>query len=552
MTTELVRFVTGIFERLVELALIDPQCRQQLRELAHWILAHTEDGDARAQRQDNVLAGQDGAGRIAGQANLPGYSEAQTAQTVADESLVIEGDGGASNTIDSASRTTEAASEPRKASRTRWVPFHELTFGRNASPGESSASGELVATERPAPHGELDFALVDRRCSLKAEAARWVANRYRRSEAEVDEADEQMERDLIARARPFPQCYLWMLHEQCRDPQEAAAYETLAGCYQALATAARLWQSVEADADVSRSDLEQTLQFLAEAQSALRVAVEVMGQEIPDPDQVQVYYWLRGTTAREQIFLPRFMRWEDAADPAGWKALIERMEMHAQHVQQARERARQQRKLLSKIRHKASLIAGGQSTAEDMQKLIAAVDEVIQLGLAPSNRQLREALLPALDELPTGDDTPQNYQLVLRSIQQYLEATHDELPGTVERPSPELEEAARLLEGRSLVLIGGDRRPQRARALQEALRLRELIWITTRDHEPLEMFEPYVAREDVAAVVLAIRWASHSYGEVRAFCERYAKPLVRLPGGYNPNQVAAQIVAQCSKRLQAG
>ncbi len=58
-----------------------------------------------------------------------------------------------------------------------------------------------------------------------------------------------------------------------------------------------------------------------------------------------------------------------------------------------------------------------------------------------------------------------------------------------------------------------------------------------------------MARPDVAVVVLAIRWSSHSFGEVREFCERHGKPLVRLPGGYNPNQVAMQIMSQCSGRL---
>jgi hypothetical protein len=76
-----------------------------------------------------------------------------------------------------------------------------------------------------------------------------------------------------------------------------------------------------------------------------------------------------------------------------------------------------------------------------------------------------------------------------------------------------------------------------------------LIWIETRAHESIEGFEPYVARPNVAAVVLAIRWSSHSYGEVKDFCDKHGKPLVRLPGGYNVNQVAAQIMSQCSERL---
>ncbi|MEZ6105837.1 MAG: hypothetical protein R3B96_06870 [Pirellulaceae bacterium] len=77
-----------------------------------------------------------------------------------------------------------------------------------------------------------------------------------------------------------------------------------------------------------------------------------------------------------------------------------------------------------------------------------------------------------------------------------------------------------------------------------------MIWIETREHQSIDGFEPYVARADVAVVLLAIRWASHSFGDVREFCERYQKPLVRLPGGYNANQVAAQILQQCSDRLR--
>jgi hypothetical protein len=55
----------------------------------------------------------------------------------------------------------------------------------------------------------------------------------------------------------------------------------------------------------------------------------------------------------------------------------------------------------------------------------------------------------------------------------------------------------------------------------------------------------------VAVVLLAIRWSSHGFGEVKEFCEKYSKPLVRLPGGYNANQVAHNIVTQVGERLAA-
>ena len=53
----------------------------------------------------------------------------------------------------------------------------------------------------------------------------------------------------------------------------------------------------------------------------------------------------------------------------------------------------------------------------------------------------------------------------------------------------------------------------------------------------------------VAAEQLAIRWSSHGFGEVKEFCDKYGKPLVRLPAGYNPNQVAFHLLSQVGDRL---
>ena len=50
-------------------------------------------------------------------------------------------------------------------------------------------------------------------------------------------------------------------------------------------------------------------------------------------------------------------------------------------------------------------------------------------------------------------------------------------------------------------------------------------------------------------VLLAIRWSSHAFGDIKQFCDQHGKPLVRLPGGYSPNQVAAQIVMQAGEKL---
>ena len=119
---------------------------------------------------------------------------------------------------------------------------------------------------------------------------------------------------------------------------------------------------------------------------------------------------------------------------------------------------------------------------------------------------------------------------------------------TTTAPTEEVRRALELLRGHTVVLIGGDRRPQAAEALTEAFALKELIWVEGRDQTYAD-FEPHVARSDVSVVILAIRWSRHGFGEVKEFCDKYGKLLVRLPGGYNPNQLAFHIISQVGERL---
>jgi hypothetical protein len=100
-------------------------------------------------------------------------------------------------------------------------------------------------------------------------------------------------------------------------------------------------------------------------------------------------------------------------------------------------------------------------------------------------------------------------------------------------------------------MIGGLRRPHHQRALEQAFGLDELSWPDTRAHQSIGDFEADVRHERTALVLLAIRWSSHSFGEVERLCDRWGKPFVRLPGGYNPEQVAVQILQQASGKLAA-
>ena len=173
--------------------------------------------------------------------------------------------------------------------------------------------------------------------------------------------------------------------------------------------------------------------------------------------------------------------------------------------------------------------------------------------MPPSHREIRDLLLPIIDQAPDRDELPQSFRLVLREIDRFLATRSSQalcLPN--QETGEEVKEVARLLGGKTIVLIGGRRRRDSQEALRKAFGLGSLLWVETREHQSVDSFKPMIARPEVAMVLLAIRWSSHGFGEIRHLCEYHGKPLVRLPGGYSPNQVAAQILAQSSEQLGAG
>jgi hypothetical protein len=176
---------------------------------------------------------------------------------------------------------------------------------------------------------------------------------------------------------------------------------------------------------------------------------------------------------------------------------------------------------------------------------------LIANGMPSSHRGLRGLLVPHLTQLRRESDRSQNLQLVLRDVDQALAhlAEPERSDETADLPEPHVDAVADMLRDRVVVMVGGDSRPPVKQTIEETFDLRELHWHDTRPHRSHMPIEPYIARPDVAVVLLAIRWASHNLGEIQTFCERYEKPLVRLPGGYNVSQIAYQIIEQASNRL---
>jgi hypothetical protein len=416
---------------------------------------------------------------------------------------------------------------------------------------------ELASAWKPIGLSDEELPELAARFRLKAEGTRWAGLRQRMMKGKCDfvREIEPRDREMLERGKALTGCSLWMCTRSAPVPTDLARYDHLAGCFEAGASIAALLAEMS-ETSVREEEFEQALRLAAETQSALRVAVTGIGAD-SDSDQQKLFRWVRATAGKHQVWIERYMRQEDPADPSRWPELLERARQIEDILQSLRNRDKRRRKLFSKVRYLSRRL-GEESKADrgdDWSNLFDAVEELVQDSLPPSNSELRDLLLPVLDHIPDTLEPPRGFQLAVREIDRYLASRADLTAETIaEVPTDSVRRAADLLRGRTLVLIGGVRRPESAEALEQALSLKELLWLEGREHSSYYTFEPEIARPDVVAVLLAIRWSSHGFGEVKDFCDRYGKPLVRLPGGYNPNQVAHQILIQIGERLaeQAG
>jgi hypothetical protein len=507
MDAELKTQAFQALERLLDLASRDPALRCELRGLAEALLQLTSDDQ---QGGNEALSGSDPS---------------------ADVETTLE--------------QIESAVALESQEETVREPLPELTLGRVTPTPQPPPSVRAI------PRDADELPLLEARSRLKAEGARWAATRRRQlSEGARFGTDiEPKDQDIIARAKALPNCFLWMCHPSGPAPANLALYDEVAGCFETMADAISLVKQIQDQGGTEQAEFETALDLLAEAQSALRGSIDAI-EGPADTDQTAVFHWLRNMATESQIFIRRFMRLDDPADAGSWPELLTRVQALECRVQEQQRRQTERKRLLGKIRHKATLIAKTPEDAIDHWKIAGnCIAELIRDGLQPSSREIRELLLPVIELMPELEEPQPEFLLTLREIDRYLASSPaQEMPAAV-LPSENVLKAQALLRGKSIVVIGGENRPVACQTLKSQFGLKELIWLETRPHESLDRFLPYVSRPEVAAVLLAIRWSSHSYGDVRQFCDAHGKPLVRLPGGYNPNQVAAQIVAQASERL---
>lgn len=396
--------------------------------------------------------------------------------------------------------------------------------------------------------------LVVARCRAKAEACDWAIERRRRIRdgADFDHAIKPRDQDMGRLVRSLENCRAWPLDPYAELPDDHMLSEA-AGCYRALADALEFTERIRDDDDLFESHGQRAYELTAACCSALRVALEACGIG-RDADQHEAFLRLRRYVFDDQLYVERHMRVADPAAPDGWADRQEEIQRIQREIAERAAEEKERGNLLGKLEYETKRWDDDDETLARIQKIDESLERLVELGVRTSDPRVRDALVRIADQIPDEHEASAQLTEALRHVDQAIARRQGE-PGLAQATDEEDDEtedvtaARKLLEGRAVVLIGGECRPRSKEALEVGLGLSRLDWITTRPHEPTSRFTAAVQRDDIALVMLAIRWSSHSFGAVRDVCQSAGKAFVRLPRGYGVNQVAREILAQASRSL---
>ncbi len=398
-------------------------------------------------------------------------------------------------------------------------------------------------------HTDFDLAelpVLVSRCRLKADCARLVARRLAGEPFNPAE-----DAQLFQRANVIPNCFLWIL-AKAPSIGEPRIWEELAGAFDTAAAMGELLTLHEqVPPDLIGPSAAEVYALAAEAQSILLYAVAATQLVRQDFEQVQLYIRTIEATKRLGVYIHRFLKREHRSDPATWPDLLHRITEAGARLRSFGNRDKVRKRVLNNLRYKLTKLRDNPNGhAAEWPRIAELLDEAIREGIPPSHVELRDLLMPVLDFMPDDLALAPTTERIFREIDRYLTDRPSTVVATTEAPTAEVAAVARHLRGRELVLIGGLQRPGHRTALCEAFELSDVNWLAVPEHTSTTIFEAPIARDEVAVVLLATRWASHDYQNVKEYCEKYGKLFVKLPGGYSPNQVAYQILQQVGDRLR--
>jgi hypothetical protein len=403
----------------------------------------------------------------------------------------------------------------------------------------------------------IDLAMIERRCRLKAESCRVLVDRRAAlgdplvEPPLVDRIDA-----MIAQAKAMPDCFLWGFWRQRTQPDDAAL-RAIAQCYDALAHAVAVARMVEGLGDRVQDDHHrEAMQLLAEADSALRVALEQTWLTTPDVDQDEGHRWIRRECVRRRTYVPRFMKLDDPADPADAGDVIRQADELHQEIADHASRLKQIDEGLKKIRYHCRRLGDRDDPdPHHYHKIAEAVSALVELGVPPSDRRFRRALdLQTAASFPPDLATPAAVASVLDRIIDWHEATANAAPETAAkdtRPwSGQVRQVRSLLAGRTVVIVGGEPRTGAGNRIKDAFDLADVVWVRLTEHGTGKSMQAPIARPETALVLVVVKLAGSVHAEEASGYARDAgKPCVFLKAGYNPEQIAEVVLQQASEQL---
>ncbi|MBI1323595.1 hypothetical protein GC170_10475 [bacterium] len=474
------------------------------------------------------------------------------------------------------------------------MPVHEPRYGEfegeyyrpaaTESHGWGGPEAGMVAPEPPRRifgPDTIDLNLISERARLKAEGVRWAWTRERRIHAGADFMREIQPNDqsLVHRAKALSNCYMWMNDPFGPRLTDQRQMETLAGCFETLAEAVSLVKEVMPDRHKQPDLVKQALTYMAQSQSALRMIVRQV-YDRDDQDQMESYQWLRRITQVERIYLSRYMRLDDPADPNDWVMIHEAVTRIEQQLDDTRRTSTEIKKQIRKLGYETSQIAHlpADLALPRWEIVFTTIEDLLDMEVPPSHPDMINPLLHIAPSIPDEVEVPDSCSTVwnhvvsvleekkqteestkalrsrmepgLRSVTQSLKTRATDLPETPEIDSTTLIKDR--LRGRSIVLVSGEVREPARRALQKELELKELIWFSLSGPEDMMDLKAEISSPDVVLVMVSPKAAEKAREELIQVCESTGKPLVRLSIGYGPSTVLSAIVNQAAERLTGG
>ncbi len=437
----------------------------------------------------------------------------------------------------------------------------------------AQASADLPETTAPAPaqtpsdthnvrESTIDLDLIIRRCRIKAESCRLY---IQRRDAIGDDDREPVligkMNELIERARSMDDCFLWMFWRERSQPADGTL-EMIADCYDATAAAAEVLSTIdELGGDARPDDLLEAFQLAAEANSALRIALTDTWLTSPDKDQDELHLFLKDQTTERSIFVPRYMRLDDPADPHAVGSLLERIASLREAVTSHVQRTKSITNEFGRIRYHAHQLepdAEGSVESHNCRKIHEAIMTLDELGIPFSDPRFAGVLPLEVLDLLGFEEPPPAVQRVIDAVR----ARHESGQGQAEADEASWDtsstwsecvlRARELLEGGVIVVVGGEPRNEAMERITSAFGLADIVWVPLQEHGPSQPMRSPIQRPETRLVLVLVKLAGHLHvKQAQEYARNADKPVVLLPAGYNPEQIADAISQQASETLAA-